>query len=138
VRARTDPAPAAPSGTPSWPPSCQTRPKRAYLQRVVGSALLGKVEEHLFPILTGTGANGKSTAYGAVGHAVGAYGIVVDPELLMVKDHGGGTTEMLDLRGARIVFASETGAGRNLDEVLMKRLAGGDKLRGRRLYKDPV
>lgn len=112
--------------------------ERAYLQRVVGSALLGKVEEHLFPILTGTGANGKGTAYGAVGHAVGAYGIVVDPELLMVKDHGGGTTEMLDLRGARIVFASETGEGRNLDEVLMKRLAGGDKLRGRRLYKDPV
>lgn len=113
--------------------------ERAYLQRVVGQALLGKVEEHLFPILTGTGANGKGTAYGAIGHAVGAYGIVVDPELLMVKDYGGGgTTEMLDLRGARIAFASETGEGRKLDEALMKRLAGGDKLRGRRLYKNPV
>jgi putative DNA primase/helicase len=113
--------------------------ERAYLQRVVGQALLGKVEEHLFPILTGTGANGKGTAYGAIGHAVGAYGIVVDPELLMVKDYGGGgTTEMLDLRGARIAFASETGERRKLDEALMKRLAGGDKLRGRRLYRNPV
>lgn len=112
--------------------------ERAYLQRVVGQALLGKVEEHLFPILTGTGANGKGTAYGAIGHAFGGYGIVIDPGLLMVKDFGGGTTEMLDLRGARIAFASETGEGRKLDETLMKRLAGGDRLRGRRLYKDPV
>jgi len=47
--------------------------ERAYLQRVVGSALLGKVEEHLFPILTGTGANGKGALRtcggGWVGHA---------------------------------------------------------------------
>jgi putative DNA primase/helicase len=112
--------------------------QRGYLQRVIGQSLMGEVREHLFPILTGTGANGKGTAYGAIGHAMGSYGIVVDPEVLMVKRYGGSTTELLDLRGARLAFASETGQGRMLDETLMKRLAGGDGLRARRMYKDTV
>ncbi len=46
---------------------------RVFLQRVVGVALLGKVVEHVLPILTGTGANGKGVFYGALLHALGDY-----------------------------------------------------------------
>lgn len=93
----------------------------------------------MLPILIGEGANGKSTAYGALVHAVGDYGTVIDPALLMVSKHAtSSSTELMDLLGARLVIGSETEEGRKLDEATMKRLTGGDPLTARRLYKDPV
>lgn len=111
--------------------------ERAYLQRVVGQALPGLVTQHLFPVLTGVGGNGKGTLYGLIEKALGDYATVIDPALLMSDEKTGGP-EMLQLMGARLVFASETGKGRPLDEALMKRLTGGDKLSARNLYKPPI
>lgn len=114
--------------------------ERAYLQRVVGQALYGRVTEHLLPVLIGTGANGKSVFTGAVTAAVGDYGAVIDPSLLMAYDRGRGNLgpELMQLLGARLVFGSETEEGRKLDEAVMKRLTGGDELTARRLYREPV
>lgn len=113
--------------------------ERAYLQRVVGQSVYGRVREHLFPVLIGTGANGKGTAYGAMTHALGDYAQVINPDLLMVRERGGiGGPEMMSLLGARLVIGSETEEGRKLDEATMKRLTGGDELTARRLYSPPV
>lgn len=112
--------------------------ERGYLQRVIGQALYGRVEEHLLPLLIGTGANGKGVTYGAILHALGDYGAVVAPELLLTKRNEGIPTELMDLRGARLAVASETNEGRKLDEATMKRLTGGDPITARRLYRDPV
>jgi putative DNA primase/helicase len=113
--------------------------ERDYLRRVIGQAAHGRVREHLFPVLTGKGANGKTTAYGAMTHAMGDYAAVINPELLMVRDRGGiGGPEMMTLLGARLVIGSETEDGRKLDEATMKRLTGGDPLTARRLYSPPV
>jgi len=113
--------------------------ERAYLQRVIGQALYGRVTEHLFPVLIGTGANGKSTMYGAVTAALGDYATVIDPSLLMARDKGGiPGPELMELLGARLVIGSETGEGRKLDEPAMKRLTGGDPITARRLYREPV
>lgn len=113
--------------------------ERAYLQRVLGQSVYGRVREHLFPVLTGSGANGKSTAYGAVTNALGDYATVIDPSLLMAQrsDRAPGP-EMMTLLGARLVVGSETEEGRKLDEATMKRLTGGDELTARRLYREPV
>lgn len=113
--------------------------ERAFLQRVVGQALLGVVREHLFPVLTGTGSNGKSTFYEALVAALGSYAIVIDPSLLMAQDRRrSGGPEMLRLLGTRIAVGSETGENQKLDESVMKRLSGGDSLEARNLYKPPV
>lgn len=113
--------------------------ERGYLQRVIGQAIYGGVREHLFPVLIGTGANGKGTAYGAIGHAMGDYSTVINPDVLMVRERGGiGGPEMMQLLGARLVIGSETAEGRKLDEALMKRLTGGDELTARHLYQEPV
>lgn len=113
--------------------------ERGYLQRVVGQALYGRVGEHLFPVLIGTGANGKGTFYGAVEHALGDYVRVIDPALLMASDKGRAPgPELMELMGARLVIGSETEDGRKLDEATMKRLTGGDSLTARRLYREPV
>ena len=113
--------------------------ERAYLQRVIGQSVYGRVREHLFPVLIGTGANGKGTAYGAMTNALGDYATVINPELLMTRERGGiGGPEMMTLLGARLVIGSETEEGRKLDEATMKRLTGGDELTARRLYSPPV
>lgn len=114
--------------------------ERDYLRRVVGQCVYGRVREHLFPVLIGTGANGKGTTYGAITHALGDYATVINPDLLMVRDRGGaGGPELMALLGVRLVIGSETEEGRKLDEAAMKRLTGGDdELTARRLYSHPV
>ncbi|MGN6413943.1 DNA primase family protein [Flexivirga sp.] len=113
--------------------------ERGYLQRIIGQGAAGVVREQLFPVLIGTGANGKGVFYGAVCFAMGDYATVIDPDVLMVRERGGiGGPEMMMLRGARLVVGSETDEGRKLNESLMKRLTGGDELTARNLYQPPV
>ncbi|WP_253905806.1 phage/plasmid primase, P4 family [Arthrobacter sp. H5] len=112
--------------------------ERAYLQRVIGQSAYGRVREHLFPVLTGSGSNGKGTAYGAITNALGDYATIINPELLMSSERGGGGPEMMTLLDARLVIGSETEEGRQLDAATMKRLTGGDELTARRLYQEPV
>ncbi|MDH6247251.1 phage/plasmid primase, P4 family [Mycobacterium sp. OTB74] len=108
---------------------------RGYVQRHAGVALLGKVVEHVLSIWTGTGANGKGTAYGAFCWALGDYACTAEPELFLHRQGGHPTGEM-DLMGRRLVVVSETDEGRRFAEATMKRLTGGDTIRARRMRQD--
>uniref|UniRef100_UPI003F966C8C DNA primase family protein n=1 Tax=Mycobacterium sp. TaxID=1785 RepID=UPI003F966C8C len=103
---------------------------RGFVQRLAGLSLLGEVREHLLPILTGVGANGKGTLYKALLYAVGDYGRAAEPELFMHRD-GAHPTGQMDLLGRRLVIVSETDEGRRLAEATMKRLTGGDPITAR-------
>jgi putative DNA primase/helicase len=108
---------------------------REYLQRTIGVALLGKVIEHVLPILTGTGANGKGTTYKALCWALGDYASTAEPDLFMHRPGAHPTGEM-DLLGRRLVVVSESDKDRRLAEATMKRLTGGDTIRARRMRQD--
>ncbi|ORV20315.1 hypothetical protein AWB99_07185 [Mycolicibacterium confluentis] len=110
---------------------------RAYLQRVAGLSLLGKVAEHILPILTGTGANGKGTWYGAMLFTLGDYAAPADPDLFMARE-GAHPTGQMDLRGRRFIVVSESDEGRRLAEATMKRLTGGDTIKARYVHRDLV
>ncbi|MCX2965599.1 DNA primase family protein [Gordonia aquimaris] len=110
---------------------------REYLQRVAGVGLLGKVNEHILAILTGTGANGKGTFYKALCWALGDYASTVEPDLFMHRPGAHPTGEM-DLMGRRVVVVSESEKDRRLAEATMKRLTGGDTIRARRMRQDFV
>lgn len=110
---------------------------REYLQRLAGLALLGRVNEHVLPILTGTGANGKGTAYKALCWALGDYASVAEPDLFMHREGAHPTGEM-DLLGRRLIVVSESDRGRRLAEATMKRLTGGDTIRARRMRENFV
>jgi putative DNA primase/helicase len=110
---------------------------RGFVQRVFGHALVGQVIEHLLPIFTGTGLNGKSTLVDLVGAAFGDYSIAAEPDLLV--DRGAvHTTGQADLLGVRLAVCSETDAKRSLAAATVKRLTGGDPIRARRMRQDHI
>jgi len=108
---------------------------REFVQRLAGVGLLGLVVEHVLPILTGTGANGKGTFYKAMGYALGDYASTVEPDLFLHRQGAHPTGEM-DLLGIRWCVVSETEKDRRLAEATMKRLTGGDTIRARRMRQD--
>jgi putative DNA primase/helicase len=111
---------------------------RAFVQRFFGYAMLGKVTEHVMPIFTGSGANGKGTMRDAVMAAFGDYAIEVDPAILMESKHERHGAFKMRLRGARMVFCSETEQGKRFAESTMKRLTGGDPIEANLMHKNPI
>lgn len=111
---------------------------RAFVQRLLGYGMLGKVTEHVMPIFHGDGANGKGTLRDAVMAAFGDYAIEVDPAILMESKHERHGAFKMRLRGARLVFCSETEKGRRFAEATMKRLVGGDPIEANLMHKNPI
>lgn len=111
---------------------------RAFVQRLFGYSMLGKVTEHVMPIFTGSGANGKGTLRDAIAAAVGDYAIEVDPAILMESKHERHGAFKMRLRGTRLAFCSETEKGRRFAEATMKRLVGGDPIEANLMHKNPI
>lgn len=111
---------------------------RRFVQRLFGYSLLGEVREHVMPIFTGEGANGKSTLRDAILHAMGDYALEVDPELLMQSHNPRHLTFLMELMGRRLVFCSETEKGRAFGESMMKRLVDGSPIQANRMRQDPI
>lgn len=111
---------------------------RAFVQRFFGYSMLGKVTEHVMPIFTGTGANGKGTLRDALMAGFGDYAIEVDPAILMESKHERHGAFKMRLRGARLVFCSETEKGKRFAESTMKRLTGGDPIEANLMHKNPI
>jgi putative DNA primase/helicase len=111
---------------------------RAFVQRLIGYAMLGKVTEHVMPIFTGTGANGKGTLRDSILNAFGDYAIEVSPALLMESKHERHGAFLMRLRGARLTFCSETDKERKFAEATMKRLVGGDPIEANLMHKNPI
>ncbi len=109
---------------------------RAFLARLFGHALEGRVVEHVLPICFGEGANGKGTFINAVLSALGDYGDAADPELLTARTFDAHPTGTADLFGLRLAVLHEGDAGRRLAEGTVKRLTGGDRLKARRMRED--
>lgn len=110
---------------------------RAFLQRLAGLSLVGKVVEHVLPILTGTGRNGKGTFVRTFSAALGDYAIEAEPELFLARDRAHPTGQ-LDLRGIRFATCQETDDGKRLAVATVKRLTGGDTIRARAMRQDFV
>jgi putative DNA primase/helicase len=111
-----------------------------YLQRLLGSSLIGEQIEHHLVVLDGKGRNGKSTLVDVLSHVLGQYAGAIQPEMLLQQTRTSGSSnaspDILDLRGKRLVFASETSEGARMDTSKVKRLVGGDELVGRALYSN--
>jgi putative DNA primase/helicase len=86
-----------------------------YLQRVSGYALTGSTREHALFFLWGKGANGKSTFVSTIARALGSdYHHTAPIETFTATHVDRHPTEIADLRGARLVTATETEEGPTL------------------------
>lgn len=113
----------------------------SFMARMLGYGITGLSVEHLFPILWGEGGNGKGTMLETLAKVLGPE--ITSPsnsEALMAKSQPGSGPQpfLYDLRGKRLVWASESGEGRRIDEGLVKQLTGGDRLKVRTLYTEAV
>ena len=108
----------------------------AYIQRLVGYALTGDMSEQEFYLLVGTGANGKTVFIEIIMFVLGTYARTMDPNLLVRTRNEQHPTALADLRGARFATGNELSADSWVNEALLKRLVGGDRVTARRMYQD--
>jgi putative DNA primase/helicase len=109
--------------------------KISFLQLAVGYSLVGDVSEQVLFILPGSGANGKTTLLKTILEVMGDYGAQTSTDFL-VTTYSNHSTELENLRSYRFISAVEADANRKFDEVLIKSITGGDRIRCRRIYSD--
>jgi P4 family phage/plasmid primase-like protien len=108
-----------------------------FVQRAVGYSLSGQIVEQCLFIMTGTGANGKSTFINAVREVFGDYGGTTPMQSLTVSHFSNGqTNDLAAMEGKRFVSASDGEAGQRLAESKIKNMTGGDRIACRAMYKD--
>ena len=110
-----------------------------FVQRAAGYSLTGHTREQVLFFLYGGGRNGKSTFLELLRAAVGEgeYALAAAPDLLLSNRDGRNSSDLADLRGARLVTTQEAAEGRSFDESRAKWLTGGDTISARRLYGHP-
>ena len=108
----------------------------AYLRRVFGYSLTGSIKEHAMFFFYGLGDNGKSVLIETISGIIGDYHVTSPIETFMATDRPQHLTELANLRGARLVTASETDQGRHWAESRIKMLTGGDPVSARFMRQD--
>lgn len=106
------------------------------LRRHIGYAITGLRKERMFMVLHGPhGQNGKGTLLNILNKVLGSMAGSLQTEMLMQQRGGakvgGPTPEILDLKGKRVVFASETEKNQKFANGLVKKWSGGDEMSGR-------
>jgi len=107
----------------------------SYLQKVIGYALSGRVDEQCLFIFSGFGANGKSTVLETIRVMLGDYARHT-PSCTLLMNNMAIRNDLARLSGARLVSAVEIGMGKKLDEALVKQLTGGDPITSRFLFQE--
>lgn len=115
-------------------PSAQMRD---YLQRAVGYTLTGDTDRKAIFMIHGPSNCGKSQLLNALEEIFGTLSATTDSSAFSTREHSHGPNPSLHkLKDARFVSASESGEGMPLNEALVKRITGGDKMSTRTLYSE--
>lgn len=113
-----------------------------YIQKLLGYCITGDQSVHIVPIFWGVGRNGKSTLLEIMKFVLGDFSGPIEAETLLhqkfSKSSGSASSDIMLLRGKRLVWASETDEGRSISASKIKMLSGGDTITGRELYKSNV
>jgi putative DNA primase/helicase len=107
----------------------------SWIQRAFGYSLTGSVQEQVLFICYGTGANGKSTLLETISKILSDYSTNADFEMFLSNQKSDVRVmeAVGELKGIRLALASEVDASKRFNESLVKRVTGGDTLRGTKL-----
>lgn len=117
-----------------WMGGDETKVK--YLQTILGYCLTGDVSARLFPIFHGPGFNGKSLCLNTVMEIMGDYATLGSEDLLAEKKVSQHPTDIMKLKGKRLVLVDETKKNMRLRTSLVKRMTGDKELTGRFMRQD--
>ena len=116
---------------------CNDKELIQYVQEIVGMSAIGKVyAEHLI-IAYGGGANGKSTFWNTIARVLGNYSGKISAEALTMNCKRNVKPEMAELKGKRLIIASELEEGTRLNTGMVKQLCSVDPIEAEKKYKDP-
>jgi putative DNA primase/helicase len=109
-----------------------------FLIKALGYSLIGKNPEQRFFPFVGPKKTGKSKILEITAAVLGQdYAIISQPKLVTKSKWGTHhDSETWSIRGKRLVAISETDAGMDLDEAMVKNLTGASVLSMRGLYRD--
>lgn len=116
---------------------CKDQELIDYVQQVVGMASIGKVYQEHMIIAYGGGANGKSTFWNTISRILGSYSGKISAEALTMNCKRNVKPEMAELKGKRLIIASEMEEGTRLNTGVVKQLSSTDEIQAEKKYKDP-
>ncbi|MBX3721325.1 MAG: hypothetical protein KF713_05740 [Turneriella sp.] len=105
-----------------------------YLRRFFCSAFYGEVRDHIFHVLVGPGANGKSTIIELFTYICGTYASQISLKTLTSRRPS--HNDLARLHGKRFVSSAETDQDQELNAATIKSLTGGDTISARFHYKE--
>jgi len=109
--------------------------ERRYFLELLAARFIGINRDQQLYFGIGPASNGKSLIVSLCSQVFGDYMGGVPKDVFMGKQTAGqATSELANLRGRRIVFASEPGAKDVLNESLAKQFTGDDAMSVRQLY----
>lgn len=108
-----------------------------YVQKTVGMAAIGRVYQEHIIIAYGGGANGKSTFWNAVFRVLGSYAGKISADTLTMNCKHNTRPEAAELKGKRLIIASEMEEGMRLNTAMVKQLCSTDEIQAEKKYKDP-
>ena len=108
-----------------------------YVQLNCGLAAIGKVYQEQMIMAYGGGANGKSTFWNTIFRAMGTYAGKISPETLTMNCKHNTRPEAAELKGKRLIIASEMQEGVRLNTSMVKQLCSTDEIQAEKKYKDP-
>lgn len=108
----------------------------AYIQRLLGYCITGETTDQILVILYGpNGRNGKTTIIETIRHILNPLAGPIQSEMLLndgrLRSSSGPSPDIMDLRGKRLAWASESEEGRRLAVSRVKLLTGADTLTAR-------
>lgn len=108
-----------------------------YVHRLLGYCLTGETREHVFHVLHGEGANGKSVLINLLCRMFSEYCKNVSAGALeRHSDNDRPNPSLLQAKDARIIVVNETNEGVKLNSALIKQISAGDEICPRALFQD--
>jgi len=108
---------------------------RAYVQRAIGSTMLGDAGSRAVFLVHGPSGTGKTQFLELFGHLFGSYANTAPASTFRAKREGAPPHDLHQLRGMRFIATSETSDSAQFDEEALKRITGGDSISSRDLYE---
>lgn len=108
-----------------------------FMARAIGYTLTGDTGEQCLFLCHGPGQNGKSKLLETIAALLGEFAAEAPMATFLAKQQqNGATNDLAMLRGARYVTATETNEGVRLDEALVKKVTGQDRITARMLFSE--